>query len=460
MNINSAELILDFIKILRSERLPEVIDSVMGIPVSALRWLSQKLDIESAIVYFYPTNGRKAIKTNIYHASAKWGELKDELTNLSDSKILSEIICRPRGKNQSTDPIGYLGFYRSSGFDKEERSILKDVSQFFGDYMYDILYLFRMQHQKNAIDKIEQVYSSKDKPGTIIKYTQGIITRATRASASYFAVFIRDKIVIEYFQKPSWNRPSFIDEHPSYKISETFSRLCNSSNYFQWVDLSDVSPLGKFLNKYVSVENNNDWEYLISVVKNNNIPIALWIFQYSKQQLVFYDIDRDLINYVSKKTIQEAGLLFQRRTEQMIIEPVFKYRNTEIDEKLTFIIMPFSEQWSDRIWERILKPIIINEGLKPLRGDDLYGRDIMEDIWKGLISAKLIIADITGRNPNVFYELGIAHTLGKNVILLTQNVKDIPFDLNRYRHIVYEDNLDGYEKLEKQLKASIRESFR
>lgn len=69
--------------------------------------------------------------------------------------------------------------------------------------------------------------------------------------------------------------------------------------------------------------------------------------------------------------------------------------------------------------------------------------------------ARIVIADITGRNANVFYELGLAHTVGKDVLLLTQAVSDIPFDLNRFRHIVYADNMDGYELLEKELRGSI-----
>jgi hypothetical protein len=73
----------------------------------------------------------------------------------------------------------------------------------------------------------------------------------------------------------------------------------------------------------------------------------------------------------------------------------------------------------------------------------------MEDVWTGILSAKVIIADITGRNPNVFYELGVA--IGKDVIIITQNLDDIPFDINRYRCIQYEDNADGYDKLESEL---------
>ena len=81
----------------------------------------------------------------------------------------------------------------------------------------------------------------------------------------------------------------------------------------------------------------------------------------------------------------------------------------------------------------------------------------MEDIWSGINVAKLVIADITGRNPNVLYELGITHTVGKPFVLLTQSAKDIPFDLNQFRHIIYEDNMEGYETLRSNLPKHIEQ---
>jgi hypothetical protein len=71
-----------------------------------------------------------------------------------------------------------------------------------------------------------------------------------------------------------------------------------------------------------------------------------------------------------------------------------------------------------------------------------------------------VVADITGRNPNVFYELGIAHTYGQRVVLLAQGTEDIPFDLQRFRHILYEDNSDGYKALERGLKGALLEMVR
>lgn len=132
------------------------------------------------------------------------------------------------------------------------------------------------------------------------------------------------------------------------------------------------------------------------------------------------------------------------------INPIFRERNFVFDKKLVFVIMPFSDPWSDRIWEKLTQ-IITSKGLRAERADNRYGAIITEDIWMGIMESKLIICDTTGWNPNVFYELGIAHTLGKHVILLTQPTNHLPFDTQGLRHFIYTDNPDGMRKLESEL---------
>ena len=75
----------------------------------------------------------------------------------------------------------------------------------------------------------------------------------------------------------------------------------------------------------------------------------------------------------------------------------------------------------------------------------------MNDIWSLINNADIIICDCTGKNPNVFYELGLAHAIGKNVICITQNTEDIPFDIKHIRYIKYEYNPRGMTKFEKTL---------
>lgn len=90
------------------------------------------------------------------------------------------------------------------------------------------------------------------------------------------------------------------------------------------------------------------------------------------------------------------------------------------------------------------------------RGDDFFTHhDIMLEVWSAMNNARIIIADCTGRNPNVFYELGIAHTLGKPTILLTQDIGDIPFDVRSKRFIVYQNSMTGLTPLRVNLRAAI-----
>ncbi|MEL7657806.1 MAG: hypothetical protein AAGU75_18080, partial [Bacillota bacterium] len=75
--------------------------------------------------------------------------------------------------------------------------------------------------------------------------------------------------------------------------------------------------------------------------------------------------------------------------------------------------------------------------------------------WRNINEARIIIADLIHRNPNVFYETGIAHTLGKDVILISQEQGDIPFDLRHIRTIFYKNTPRGAEEFSKKLIQTI-----
>ncbi len=132
---------------------------------------------------------------------------------------------------------------------------------------------------------------------------------------------------------------------------------------------------------------------------------------------------------------------------EIVVSPIFNARNFKIKEKYCFVLMPFTLKWSNRVYKH-LRGIVNNLGYNCERADNLFGKNILEDIWSAINEAEIIIADVTAKNPNVFYEIGIAHTLGKKVILITQSSADIPFDFKGYRHVIYEDNVDGFKILE------------
>jgi hypothetical protein len=104
---------------------------------------------------------------------------------------------------------------------------------------------------------------------------------------------------------------------------------------------------------------------------------------------------------------------------------------------LAFVLMPFSTEFDD-VYSHIIKSPLEEAGFTVRRADNASGsRNIMHDVIEGILSASLVVADLTGSNPNVYYELGIAHGFRKNVLLLTQDVEEIPFDLRAYRIVSY-----------------------
>jgi hypothetical protein len=103
-----------------------------------------------------------------------------------------------------------------------------------------------------------------------------------------------------------------------------------------------------------------------------------------------------------------------------------------------FVIMPFSPTFQSE-YDRVIQPAVKAVGLVSIRADEIYSKpQVTADIWKCLRCARVVVAELTGKNTNVFYEVGLAHALGKSVIIITRNEDDVPFDLKALRYIYYE----------------------
>jgi len=118
-----------------------------------------------------------------------------------------------------------------------------------------------------------------------------------------------------------------------------------------------------------------------------------------------------------------------------------------------FVVMPFDDEFRDT-YELGIKPACIEAGADCERVDEqLFLENILERIYGQIEKADLIVAEMSGRNPNVFYEIGYAHGIGKHAILLTRNADDIPFDLKHFPHVVYEGKIT---KLKSELQKTVR----
>lgn len=199
-------------------------------------------------------------------------------------------------------------------------------------------------------------------------------------------------------------------------------------------------------------------------------------FDYSKEQLgfenpfglifeyeVLYYSEESKNNYlsiISKKYIGNLHEIIKR--EELLkppieFKPIFKARNIKLNKNLFFCLNPFKDPFNIIFYDHI-KPTVesINRKYRCIRANDIFNNEaIIEDIWIKINEARIIISDLTGKNPNVFYETGISHTIGKEVILITQDMNDVPFDLKHFRCLVYEYNPRGMDKFENSLHDTI-----
>jgi CheY-like chemotaxis protein len=123
-----------------------------------------------------------------------------------------------------------------------------------------------------------------------------------------------------------------------------------------------------------------------------------------------------------------------------------------------FVAMPFAPALAPVYEDHITRAALV-AGLDVRRAEDFFSvKSIMSDIWSAIHAAQIVVADCTGRNPNVLYEIGLAHAIGKNTILIAQSLDDVPFDLRHLHVIVYEYTPRGMTKFEAQLSKALTDS--
>jgi hypothetical protein len=132
--------------------------------------------------------------------------------------------------------------------------------------------------------------------------------------------------------------------------------------------------------------------------------------------------------------------------------------NGKDNSRSCFVVMPFQEPFNS-YYTKIIVPAVNDVKLHPLRGDSLFRpTPIIGDIWQMVQEAKALVADLTGRNSNVFYELGLAHAIGKPIVLISEGMDDVPFDLKSLRVIIYDKNDPSWgDILRKNIRKSLEE---
>ncbi|MEM6805047.1 MAG: hypothetical protein AAF696_26865 [Bacteroidota bacterium] len=136
-------------------------------------------------------------------------------------------------------------------------------------------------------------------------------------------------------------------------------------------------------------------------------------------------------------------------------EPVFKQREFNFEPLTALVFMPLEAYWSESLWLH-LQDSLRELGYYTRKANSIYSENSLEDNWKEINESELIIADLTYKHPDVFYKVGIAHTLGKKVILITQHARDLPADFKNFPFVVYDNNIYGLQDLRNSLLSLVR----
>jgi len=135
---------------------------------------------------------------------------------------------------------------------------------------------------------------------------------------------------------------------------------------------------------------------------------------------------------------------------------VFQVPDTYVELDLVAVMMPFSLEFK-HVYEAIKKATTMCS-LRCLRADDIWEEStIVQDIFNLIFRSQVVVVDFSGKNPNVMYETGIAHTLGKHVIPISQSLEDVPFDMRHHRVLKYLPNKEGLDNLSSNLAAKLRQ---
>jgi AbiJ N-terminal domain 5 len=162
--------------------------------------------------------------------------------------------------------------------------------------------------------------------------------------------------------------------------------------------------------------------------------------------------------HVADKYPQDSQFVSAKPSEHKITfaPSVFNIpENTTIESDLVAVMMPFDAAFN-QVHEGICRACTA-AGFRCLRVDDIWEEStVIQDIFNLIFRAHVVVVDFTGKNPNVMYETGIAHTLGKHVVPISQSLDDVPFDMAHHRILKYLPNSEGIDDMVSKLVARLR----
>jgi hypothetical protein len=235
---------------------------------------------------------------------------------------------------------------------------------------------------------------------------------------------------------------------------------------------------------------DHDFQQIRKIVRSRlgRFERMAYVIQFDRSNEEIEKALNDNIHIISLETTPEQSkdqaltLLFQQSLKELDIKTGTNFRTSrpdifeevaeEVVEKavqsdnfapllastsnLCFVMMPFRHEL-DQIYYTMIKPAVEQFGLTVIRADEIASVGaIMEQIRSAIQQSRICIADISDANPNVLYEVGIAHTMGKPTVLLSKDIAGLPFDITSQRIIKYGQDLSDLSRARRHLEEAIK----
>lgn len=199
-----------------------------------------------------------------------------------------------------------------------------------------------------------------------------------------------------------------------------------------------------------SISKNNSWEPIVGSGQGSIITTQCWHklklhVQGSNLELFF---DGVKVAVTSQQIVRGQISLLLQSHERVSVRNI----NISTLEPVCFVAMQFTDDYN-ALYEEVIRPTCESFQYKVLRADDFYSSStIIDDITRTIRECAIVIADVTPNNPNVFYEVGFAHGIGKPTILLSDRKREkLPFDISGVRTLFYDNTIKGKRTVEEGL---------
>ena len=244
-------------------------------------------------------------------------------------------------------------------------------------------------------------------------------------------LFALHEYIHDHFTKADWLKVAYLTN--SLDVVEDHPRLLRS------LDFDDDDYEGNCLHVLSKLTDGN--EHRLAIIE-----------QFVAEKRAKIANTESVGGFVSTNRRSEPELVIRFAPD------VFQIPDKPVDTNVLSVMMPFDSQFVSTY--TAIRSVCCRLGILCKRADDIWDNSIlMQDVFDLIFTSRAVITDFTGRNPNVFYETGVAHTLGKLVVPITQSVDDIPFNLRHHRALTYLPTREGLQKLEFNLERKLISVF-